>query len=118
MNSFQAVFLRTLLIQNVHSVRNWQLAGPFNNLSGSGFYGFFYIVGDQVSEFGTLNAFKINCHDIVTTIDKFPSGKRTSPVSRRFSNSRQQYYPPEDYDGLRSFFKKIVKTEQKLIGYE
>jgi|GEM_PF-6461014 len=39
-------------------------------------------------------------------------------VTRKFTNDRQQFYAAEDYDGLRSFFEKIVKAEQTFIGYQ
>ncbi|MCD2421780.1 DUF3857 domain-containing protein [Niabella pedocola] len=136
-------------------------------------YQFSYVVKDQVSEIGPMNAFKINYHDVVATMDKFPAEKRTQPVeywsyentdvyetrvtvfapqgtkfttppasvslsfkdlqytlqfklmapgklqvNRTFTNSRQQFYAPEDYEGLRSFFEKIIKAEQKFIGYQ
>ncbi|WP_018629466.1 DUF3857 domain-containing protein [Niabella aurantiaca] len=136
-------------------------------------YAFSYVVNDQVSEVGAMNVFKINYHDVVATMDKFPAEKRTQPieywnyentdayetrvtiyapkgmkfttppasvsltykdlaytlqfhpaspgkleVTRKFTNSRRQFYAAEDYDGLRSFFEKIVKAEQKFIGYQ
>ena len=144
-----------------------------DGLTDSVQYQFSYLANDQVSEVGTVNAFKINYHDVVATMDKFPAEKRTQPVeywsyentdayetrvtvfapagtrfsappasvafkfkdleyslqfrsvsparlqvTRKFTNNRQQFYPPGDYEGLRSFFEKIVKAEQKFIGYQ
>ncbi|SDC16439.1 DUF3857 domain-containing protein [Niabella drilacis] len=143
------------------------------DLTDSVTYQFSYLVNDQVSEVGPMSAFKINYHDVVATMDKFPAEKRTQPVeywnyentdayetrvtvfapagmkfsaspasvsltfkdleyslqfqlispaklqvTRKFTNNRQQFYAAEDYDGLRSFFEKIVKAEQKFIGYQ
>ncbi|ANH81039.1 transglutaminase [Niabella ginsenosidivorans] len=145
------------------------LDGPADSVQ----YEFSYVVNDQVSEVGAINAFKINYHDVVATMDQFPAEERTLPVEywsyentdayetrvtvfapegmkftappasvsltfkdleytlrfqlmapgrlqviRKFSNSRQQFYAPGDYEGLRSFFEKIVKAEQKFIGYQ
>ncbi|MCF3108056.1 DUF3857 domain-containing protein [Niabella sp. CC-SYL272] len=144
-----------------------------DNLTDSVSYQFSYVVNDQVSEVGAMSAFKINYHDVVATMDKFPAEQRTQPVeywnyentdayetrvtvfapagmkfsappasvsfrfkdlayslqfqpvsptklqvTRKFSNNRQQYYAAEDYEGLRAFFEKIVKAEQKFIAYQ
>ncbi|HEX7692813.1 MAG TPA: transglutaminase-like domain-containing protein, partial [Sediminibacterium sp.] len=144
-----------------------------DGLTDSVQYQFSYLANDQVSEVGTVNAFKINYHDVVATMDRFPAEERTLPVeywyyentdayetqitvfapdgmkfttppvsvslafkdleytlrfqlidpgklqvTRRFTNNRQQFYPPGDYEGLRSFFEKIVKAEQKFVGYQ
>ena len=39
-------------------------------------------------------------------------------IVRRFTNTRQQQIPADDYAGFKSFFEKIIKAENKFIAYK
>jgi hypothetical protein len=39
-------------------------------------------------------------------------------IVRRFTNTRQQQIPANDYQGFKSFFEKIIKAENKFIAYK
>jgi hypothetical protein len=39
-------------------------------------------------------------------------------IVRRFTNTRQQQIPANDYPDFKSFFEKIIKAENKFIAYK
>ena len=96
----------------VGNIKEWQFAGPFENLSQSGFYKDYGLLeyAEPTAVFKSISNADVKwfTHEI--------ESKRM--ITRTFSDARDQQISTGNYATFKAFFIKIVKAEQKFIAYK
>lgn len=77
-----------------------------NSLDDSVAYRYKYTVKNEVSEIGSLQAFKINYHDLIATLDKFAAEKRAFPI---------EYWSYEDADVYETVVNITAPANKKFV---